>query len=199
MAFNYKAASMAVGLASSILGGMSQRKAIKAQNAAELKQWHLAYKEVRRQLGVSYGRTQTAINEINRDKIRTQMAVRVAGRVTKGTRAVKAAQMGIQGKRASRDIYVPVDREVANAVSDAERNAAIQEQNALNQYNDTAQAAINNLNNNAPLSRAVPSIGGILVGALAETDFSSAFKNNTPTKVDAPSIEGGYGAIIGED
>jgi len=192
---------------------MAQRKAIKAQNAAELAQWKRTYKEVRRQLGVAYGRTQTQISEANRDKVRNQMAARVAGRQAKGSRSVKAAQMGIQGRRASRDIYVPVDREVANAVSDEARNATIKEQNALNHFNDTAQAAIINLNNNAPLARAVPSIGGIIAGAAStalniyssmspsqQADFKNTFKSSDTSpainqggavyKVNTPRIGG---------
>jgi len=208
MANTYGGISMMAGIASSLIGGFAERKAIKAQNKVNIQNWNNTYKEVRVQLGVLHSRTVQEKLDINRDKIRTQMGARVAARRVKGTSAVKAAQMNIQGRRASRDIYVSADREAANQVSDAEINSEVQMRNATNRFNDTARSAINNLNAQAPLKIGEPSILGILAdttsGAIdtykgmssaQQNDFKGMFpKFNTGStsgatvKVSAPQI-----------
>ncbi len=150
-----------VGLVSSLVGsfasGIAQKKIAKSTNKALTDSWADAAQATRDQLTVAYNRTLTSLEEVNRDKIYTQIAAKSAGIATKGTAEVNAAQLGIEGKRGVSFQTREIDREVANVVSDSEINAQVQVINTTNAFTDAAKAAVNNLNNQSPVGVSVPS------------------------------------------
>lgn len=150
-----------VGLVSSLVGsfasGIAQKKIAKSTNKALTDSWADAAQATRDQLTVAYNRTLTSLEEVNRDKIYTQIAAKSAGIAAKGTAEVNAAQLGIEGKRGAGFQMREIDREVADVVSDAEINAQVQVINTTNAYTDAAKAAVNNLNNQSPVGVSVPS------------------------------------------
>lgn len=143
-------------IASSILGDRANRENIKAQNAANMQAWETATQSIRDQLTVAYNRTLTGLYEINRDKIRTQVAAKAAGKKAVGEALVEAAQLGIEGRRGSNKVR-GVEREVANTVSDADITASVESENTVNSFNDAAENAIRNLNTQAPTNLSSPS------------------------------------------
>lgn len=155
-------------LASSILGGVNANNAVDAQNEANKKAWNNAVQDTRDQLTTAYNRTSTALSEINRDKINTKMAVRAAGAKATGTANVKAAQLGIEGKRGD-NTQDSIARATANAVSDAEINSQIQARNATQAYTDTAEQAIASLNSQSPTSISGVSTVEILSNAISSS------------------------------
>lgn len=150
-----------VGLVSSLVGsfasGIAQKKVAKSTNKALTDSWADAAQATRDQLTVAYNRTLTSLEEVNRDKIYTQIAAKSAGVAAKGTAEVNAAQLGIEGKRGVSFQTREIDREVANVVSDSEINAQVQVINTTNAFTDAAKAAVNNLNNQSPVGVSVPS------------------------------------------
>lgn len=150
-----------VGLVSSLVGsfasGIAQKKIAKSTNKALTDSWADAAQATRDQLTVAYNRTLTSLEEVNRDKIYTQIAAKSAGIAAKGTAEVNAAQLGIEGKRGVSFQTREIDREVANVVSDSEINAQVQVINTTNAFTDAAKAAVNNLNNQSPVGVSVPS------------------------------------------
>lgn len=150
-----------VGLVSSLVGsfasGTTQKKIAKSTNKALTDSWADAAQATRDQLTVAYNRTLTSLEEVNRDKIYTQIAAKSAGIAAKGTAEVNAAQLGIEGKRGVSFQTREIDREVANVVSDSEINAQVQVINTTNAFTDAAKAAVNNLNNQSPVGVSVPS------------------------------------------
>ena len=150
-----------VGLVSSLVGsfasGIAQKKVAKSTNKALTDSWADAAQATRDQLTVAYNRTLTSLEEVNRDKIYTQMAAKSAGVAAKGTAEVNAAQLGMEGKRGVSFQTREIDREVANVVSDSEINAQVQVINTTNAFTDAAKAAVNNLNNQSPVGVSVPS------------------------------------------
>ena len=150
-----------VGLVSSLVGsfasGIAQKKIAKSTNKALTDSWADAAQATRDQLTVAYNRTLTSLEEVNRDKIYTQIAAKSAGIAAKGTAEVNAAQLGIEGKRGVSFQTREIDREVANVVSDSEITAQVQVINTTNAFTDAAKAAVNNLNNQSPVGVSVPS------------------------------------------
>lgn len=150
-----------VGLVSSLVGsfasGIAQKKIAKSTNKALTDSWADAAQATRDQLTVAYNRTLTSLEEVNRDKIYTQIAAKSAGVAAKGTAEVNAAQLGMEGKRGVSFQTREIDREVANVVSDSEINAQVQVINTTNAFTDAAKAAVNNLNNQSPVGVSVPS------------------------------------------
>jgi len=150
-----------VGLVSSLVGsfasGIAQKKVAKSTNKALTDSWADAAQATRDQLTVAYNRTLTSLEEVNRDKIYTQIAAKSAGIAAKGTAEVNAAQLGIEGKRGVSFQTREIDREVANVVSDSEINAQVQVINTTNAFTAAAKAAVNNLNNQSPVGVSVPS------------------------------------------
>lgn len=159
-------AGLVSSLAGSILNYSSQKSAIEAQNRANKAAWERAAQDTRDQLTIAYNRTLTGLQEVNRDKIRNKIAVRSAGAKAVGTASVQAAQLGIVGRRGS-TAPQEIEREVAQKVSDAQINSEIQSRNLTQAYTDTATAAVDNLNNQAPTLYEGPGTLEMLTGTLS--------------------------------
>lgn len=188
----------------SIFDWKDKVKAINAQNIANAEAFKVATQAIRDQLSLAYNRTLTIMTQVKRDRIVTQLAIRKAGVKARGQETVRAAQLNIQGKRAQMDISRDVSREEANMISDTKISSEIEMINTVNQFNDAANAAVANLNNQRPSPVTAPSgMTGLLntVGAglnyynnLSETQkqdtrnvFSfKTFDFGTKTKVDSP-------------
>jgi len=163
-------------LASSIGGAVSTYYSVeqlKDQVKAMIKAFEKNKKILRGQLATAQNRVNVAITESNRDKLRTQMIARVAAGEAKGEVLVKAAQIGLAGKRAFKGTLKSIGRKEADIVSDANINAAIQKTNLINKYNDTALLAIQNLNQGKP---SLTSSGGNAILA-AFAGASTAFQS----------------------
>jgi len=153
-------------LASSLLGGIGKKKQIERQNEINRQNWEQAFQVTRDQLSIAYNRTQIGVSEINRDRLRNKMAVRRASIKAKGTASVKAAQLGISGRRGSRVATQDIQREEAQAISDIDVSAEVEFTNAVNAFNDAAFKAINNLNSHSPLAVETPSTMDLVTGTL---------------------------------
>lgn len=161
-------ATLSVGLniANTILGGIQQREDIRAQNKAIEQQFEMNSAATRMMLSSLGMRVSKQSSEIDRDKLRTDIEVQKQATKAIGSERVRIAQAGITGKRASAGIQ-DVKREEANIISDAEINAEIAKQNLQNQYLDSANKAITNLNNSVPNTIAAPSYGDLALGAIS--------------------------------
>lgn len=159
-------ASVIGSMVTSFLSGRAEKKRIQAENAAKLAAWQEAVVDLREQLTTAYNRSEIELSEINRDKVTNKMAVRVAGGKAKGTAQVQAAQIGVAGRRGFRSITSEIGRQEADAINEIEVNTEIAFTNSVNAFNDTASAAIANLNRQRPGMSAGPSTMDMLGGSL---------------------------------
>ena len=186
-------------MVSSFIGSRAKKKQIEVQNAADLKAWDISFQILRDQLGVASNRTDTALTEANRDRIRNKMAIQKAAIKARGERSVSAAQLGVSGRRATPGITRGADRLAADALSDADINTEIESTNLVNRFNDAAVNAINNINSHAPVGR--DSGGSALFGAIGsginyyqhlsqnqQDDLISNFNFNTDAVDTSPVI-----------
>jgi hypothetical protein len=151
--------------------------AIEAQNEARLQAWNVAASALRDQLSTGYNRTGDIEVQIRRDNIVQQIAIRGAAHRAKGQATVKAAQMGIQG-RGQADITRDISIEEANAVSEVMINTEIQMINTVNQFNDAARSAVDNLNAQSPTPMATPSV---MTGLINTVGSGLNYYNNLST------------------
>lgn len=186
-------------MAASFLSGRSQARQIEALNKSRQQAWDTSLQIVRDQLSIAYDRTQINLAEINRDRLRNKVAIRAAAAKEKGVRSVKAAQLGIAGTRGMLNITKEVARGEAEAISDTDIEAEVQMQNTVNAFNDSAKAAVANLNASAPVAQTVPSTLDMLSGAigtgvkyvqsLSETQYTDLLSNfNTTPAVEPVSL-----------
>lgn len=210
----------ALSIGASIFGGFSKaqakRKAIKAQNKANEKAWKISAEALRGDISTAYNRISETREDITASRIDQKVALRMAAGKAEGERNVQAAQMGIQGRRASRDVAKDIRQTEANQISDIEFNSVVQLRNTVRAFNDTAKQAVTALNNSAPIKQDVPSvlssvIGGISAGlsaysgmnANAKTDFKNIFNfkgSAGPTTIKATQFKKpvGLGALHDE-
>ena len=170
---------VAGSVATSILGTWAQNKQIKEANRIAKEQWYRGLQAVRDQISTAFNRTQKVRSDILRDRIRSKMAVRSAAASAKGTRRVQAAQLGIQGRRASRLVTSDIERAEGQELSDADINAQTQLTTLHHSYTDSANAAIANLNSWSPV--AAPTTGfvaGSIAGLNAGLDTYNSLSQN---------------------
>lgn len=139
-----------LSMASSYLSNKSTNDQISQQNRLNELQWADNKQFVAEMLTTSAYRTDRAYAEATRAAIRTKMAAKRAGMQARGQAEVKAAQMGVAGKRASQDITRDISRQEADVISDANINLQTELTNITEHFNDTAHQAIQNLNNSRP-------------------------------------------------
>lgn len=139
--------ALALNIAGSVLGSYSSNAQAKAQNEAQAKQFALNLSVTRASLDTLSQRSNMVSEQINRDKLRTQMAAEKAGVKAIGTNTVQAASLGTTGTRTELAIQQEVMREVGDAQTDADVSAQIEQWNLQDQVADQSQAAINALNN----------------------------------------------------
>lgn len=196
------------GLASSMIGtylsNHAENKRIEDQNELDQQAFDFALSKLRDQLTVAYQRTQTGLSEINRDKLTRQLAVRKAGIEGRGEATVQAAQLGVQGRRGS-STAKDITREEANLISEANIDAAVEESNAINAFNDAANQAVSNLNMHRPFAVQTKSTGEMLTESIGsgltyytklssaqKADLKSTFNWKIKTKLSNPKVEAPY-------
>ena len=186
------AATSGAGLLTSMVGSYlsnkRDNKLIKKQNRADEAAWDDALNKMRDQLTIAYERTQTGIQEINRDRINKKIAIRKSVRSAEGTANVQSAQLGISGRRGS-SAAKSIVREGLNQESEVNIDAEIEETNAINTFNDAAESAVQNLNNQKPYAAPTKSAGVMMTEAVGtglnyynklskaqKTDLGGSFK-----------------------
>ena len=191
-------AGMGLSMASSILSSTSTNENIDQINAFKKAQWEENKELTAEYLATSAYRTERAYDEATRTAIRTKMSALRAGISARGDAEVKAAALGIQGKRATPEITRDISRAEADAISDANINLKTELTNITEHFNDLAQKAIMNLNNARPTFQAGISTGDMLLGAVSQgmnyyhglsatskaeinSTFSGLFSSNTTT------------------
>lgn len=158
-------AGMGLSMASSILGSVDESAKIDQLNAFNKQQWENNVAITSEMIGTLSERTDRAYDDATQQAVRTKMSVIRAGIEAKGEAEVKAAAIGIQGKRATREITRDISRAEAEAISDANINLQTELSNITEYFNDTANRAIMNLNNARPVYQETPGIQDILLSA----------------------------------
>ena len=142
--------AMGLSIASSVLGGVQRNKDLEAQYRQMEAQHQMNIAVTRTMLNSLSMRVNRQFMEINRDKLRIQKDIHGQAVEARGQLRVQAAQLGVTGKRSALNIQQRVGRAEADAISDSEINAEIQQWNQNETHYDTAQRAITNLNNQIP-------------------------------------------------
>lgn len=156
---------IALGVASSVLGGLQAQEDVKAQNTAKRLQWEFNKELTQEALSTLSYRTQVAESEVVRDRIARNIAINQAAKKAEGEAAVSAAQIGAAGRRVELSIERDTKRKAADAVSESNVNAQIAFNNVTNYFTDTATRMIDNLNSARPTYGEPPSTGEILLNA----------------------------------
>src|SRR6056297_39459 len=151
-------------VASSVFGGLQQRKQVEAQNAALKAQFEMNKSITQESLSTLSYRVSQAESDIIRDRVRRHVATKKAIKKATGESAVAAAQIGAAGRRVNLGLQ-QARKEGANIISDNNVNAQTELINLTNQLNDRAAQMVQNLNNARPVYGEPPSTAELLIDA----------------------------------